>query len=717
MTKIVRFRSLVTGLLLLFSAFVTVLPAQPLSLETIFLDRTYAARYGPQIFFPEAGDHFYVYRDKAIVACTKKGELREVILEQDKFSRLTGRGFDDYRPLHGGYFLVGAGTESIYRHSSRGYHYLYDSRKDTLYFLSIPGKTQSPTFSPDGKKVAFVCDNDLYVMDLQNGGVNNITNENSNRAVINGHGSWVYEEEFDLTDAMVWTADSRFLAWLRFDQEEVPIHTLLFDDGEVHEYHYPRPGDPVAAVSLEVLDIDSGKRQTFLPEPGMAYMPRLYAFSDAGKIFTIQLNRKQNHLALVAHHLDTGSSETWYREEDTLYLELPLYVNVDSERRTAITSWQDGYTRLYLSDPNRTHWQGISPEYEDVTDVYGADSLGRWYYQRTTDNGIRRVICRSDPRFMGDEALFSGGYIEASFSPDFSTAWVWRSGIHEAVVSFIAEVESGKVRYEISHSAALENWLSANTNRPEFITIQGNGYSLNAWILWPENSKRCKKHPVLFTVYGGPGYQQVLDRWPGDDMLWYHYLAQQGFVVVALDGRGTPGRGADFSKSIYGSMGVTDVEDLLLASSYMKKMRGIAKKRMGIFGWSYGGYLAVMSLLQYKSPFRAAAAVAPVTDWRLYDNVYTERYLGMPDKQEQTYRRASAIDRAGRFRGKLLIAHGSADDNVHAEHSLLLQDALTRCNKHPEFLLYHGENHSLSGEGVTFDLFSQITSFLLRHLR
>lgn len=694
-----------------------------LTLEDIFLEGKYTASYGPQIFFGDRNDVYAIYRDNSIHQFLPDGTLVRTLLTQESFAQATGGGdsyFDGYEAWPGEKLLLTANTESIYRYSTRADHYVYDVSTAEWHALSAPGKTMYPTLSPDGNMVAYVFDNNIYLYDLITRTTLQMTTDGEVNAIINGRSDWVYEEEFDMTSAMVWTADSRYLAYLRFDERDVPEYVLDITEVAANpvltRYRYPHPGDPNAVVTMHAYDLHTENTVQIPLLAQTEYVSRLYAFSDPGKIFSLQLDRRQQHLRLVAHAFPGGQSEVWLEEEDERYLELPIYLHVDEEGRTAISSEREGYLHLYLSDPNRTHWQDMTPGDRDITGVYGADSTGRWYLQRVKDNGIAREILRISPEGE-EEILFSGGMVAATFSPDFSTALLRRSAINSPYEVSLVEVSTGKMIRQLTTSPIVQQAVNVSGVKPEFITISANGHELNAWIIKPVVRRKCKKHPVLLTVYGGPWSQHVLDEWGGDEMMWYRYLAQQGFFVIAVDGRGTPGRGTDFRKSISGRFGDIDAGDIIAAARVVATYRNVDSKRMGIMGWSYGGYMTLMCLLQDDSPFKAGIAVAPVTHWQWYDNIYTERYMGLLAENREAYERSAPVNRANKLNGNLLLVHGTADDNVHVRHTLEMADALDKAGKSYDMLLFHGADHNMDGENARYDLFSGIMTFLLKSLR
>jgi dipeptidyl-peptidase 4 len=694
-----------------------------LTLEDIFQKEKYTAAYGPHIHFSADNTSYIIYRDNGIRQFGMDGKLIRTLLTQQAFKdhvNKAGAYFDGYEVWPGGKLLLKSNTASIYRYSTMSDHIIYDVEGQQWHPIPDTRKTMYPTLSPDGKHVAYVSGNNIFLYHLESRQVLPVTSDGAPNAMINGRSDWVYEEEFDLTSAMVWTADSRYLAYLRFDERGVPEYFLDVSAEDLHPdsliYRYPHPGDPNAVVSLHTYDLHTGQTLQLPLEAQTEYVPRLYAFSDPGKIFTLQLDRRQLRLQLVAHNIPGGHAVVWLEEEDERYVELPIYLNVDAGGRTAITSEREGYQHLYLSDPNRTHWQDMSPGDRDITAVYGADSLGRWYLQRVKDNGISREIFRISPE--GEEVmLFSGGMVEAQFSPDFSTALLRRSDIHSPYEVSLMEVSTGKKLSQLTASPKVKSAVESTGVTIEFITIPAKGQEMNAWIMKPSVGTKCKKHPVLFTVYGGPWSQHVLNQWGGDEMMWYRYLAQQGYFVVAVDGRGTPGRGTAFRKSIHGRFGDIDAGDIMAAARVVAGFRNVDSKRMGIMGWSYGGYMALMCLLQENNPFKAGIAIAPVTHWHWYDNIYTERYMGLPAENREAYERSAPVNRADKLKGKLLLVHGTADDNVHVRHTLEMANALDKVGKSYELMLFRGANHNMDKEDARYQLYSRITAFLLKGLR
>lgn len=639
--------------------------------------------------------------------------------------------------------LLSSGFEPIYRHSGVSDYYLYDVKEKTFTKISNNGKQRLTTLSPDGTKVAFVRDNNLYWMDLQTLEEHAITTDGRVNEIINGTTDWVYEEEFAITQGFQWSPDSKKIAYLRFDESKVKEYNMQMWGAlypEDYKYKYPKAGEDNSHVELWTYSLDDNKavRCASTDKKDWEYIPR-FQWAPDGTLVFMRMNRLQNHLEILA---DEGILlHTLYDEQDKAYVEVPdtwQFITVGkgkkAQQQMLITSERDGYRHIYLYGMDGKLIKQVTSGEWEVCEVAGVDVKNqRLYYTSREHHPTQKSLfvigfdgkkkqCLNDvtrnAKNTGD--LYVLGTYSATFSNGCKYYIRTYSTANDAPLYTLHDA-NGKLIKVLEYNQELNRKMKAEyeTYRKTFGSFTTSiGTKLNYYTIKPKDFDKNKRYPVLIYVYGGPGNQQVTDSYGYSDYYWYHMLAQKGYVVFCFDGRGTGGRGAQFKKQTYGDLGRMECEDAIEAARWLGQQSWVDKDRIGIWGWSFGGYLSTLSLLKGNDVFKMAIAVAPVMNWRYYDNIYTERFLGLPKDNAKGYDDNSPLNFANQLKGNYLLIHGTGDDNVHFQNSAEMVEKLEEAGKQFEFRIYPNKNHSIyDNTGNTrLNLYQLMTDFIERKL-
>ena len=616
--------------------------------------------------------------------------------------------------------LLATETESIYRYSKKAIYYVFNIQNNKIKKLS-DNKVRYPTFSPDGTKVAFVFENNLYIKDITNGKENQITFDGKKNNIINGASDWVYEEEFKLVRGFEWSGDSRTIAFYKFDESHVKEFSMDKFNGNLYPtqevFKYPKAGEANSTVSVYLYNIDDEEKKLIYTEEDYEYIPRIKWSNDPNILTMIGLNRHQNKLDFIVVDSKDGSNRVLFTEEDKYYIDINDNLTFLPNNFFIWTSEKKGYNHIYLKGLDGSEEQITSGSWE-VTSFYGLDSdKMEIFFSSTEDGSINRSIYCLDlesgkrkklsTQIGTNSAKFSNGlkyyintYSNANTPPIFT--------LHKADGSLIKTIED---------NTEFQNKLEEyNISEKEFITIYTDNADLNAWIIKPPNFDDNKKYPLFMFLYGGPGSQKVLNRYEGNNFYWYQMLAQKGYVIACVDNRGTGGKGAEFKKMTYKELGKYETIDQIDAAKYFGSLNYIDEKRIGIQGWSYGGYMSSLAITKGADVFNLAVAVAPVTNWRYYDNIYTERYMQTPQENPSGYDENSPINHVEKLKGKYLLIHGTADDNVHVQNTYEMSSALVRANKQFDLFVYPDKNHGIYGKNTRYHLYKKITNFILDNL-
>ncbi len=617
--------------------------------------------------------------------------------------------------------LLATKVTPIYRRSRLGIYYVYDIKSKTLNQVS-DNKIQEPTFSPKGDKVAYVYENNIYVKNLNDGVVKQLTTDGVRNKIINGITDWVYEEEFSFVRAFEWNKTGTHIAFIRFDETEVPEFSMDIYGEKLYQtqqvFKYPKAGEKNAVVSLYVYDLKANnKEQVSLNDA--YYIPRIKWTNDAAVLSAQTINRHQNNLNLVFYNANDKSSSVVYNETDESYIDVTDNLTFLNDNSFLWTSEKDGYNHIYLYNKKGELIRQITSGEWEVTNFYGFNSKnGRVYYQSTENGSINRAVYSSGINGKGKKMLTKKyGTNSATFSSDFTYFINTFSNIDTPTLYTLHKARDGKEIKEIVNNNALKEKLTAyNLPQKEFSTLNVNGNDLNMWMIKPANFDANKEYPLFVYQYSGPGSQQVANRWNGANDYWYQMLAQQGYIVACIDPRGTGFKGAAFKKVTYKELGKYEVEDQIAAAKLLAERNYIDAERVGIWGWSYGGFMSSNSLFKGDGVFKMAIAVAPVTSWRFYDTVYTERYMRTPQENASGYDENSPINHVDKLKGDFLLVHGSGDDNVHVQNTMRMIEALVQANKQFDMAIYPDKNHGIFGGKTRLQLYTKMTNFINEHL-
>lgn len=622
-------------------------------------------------------------------------------------------------------FLFPTETESIYRHSSKSTYYIYDVRKRALESLSTD-KQRLADFSPDGSKVAFVRDNNIFVKDLVTGDESQITKDGKFNHIINGTCDWVYEEEFGFTKAFFWSPDSKKIAYYRFDETRVKEFTLTnFGElyPELYTYKYPKAGEENSLVDIYVHQLERNKTLKMdVGEETDQYLPRIKWTENANVLSIQRLNRLQNHLDILLADVNTGTSRVMYSEDNKFYIDITdnLIFLPDNEHYM-LTSELDGYNHIYLYNIQEGLVRQLTSGEWVVKKVYGFDAKKkRVFYQSTESSPLNRDIAFVDLKGKRKNISNVSGSNSAQFSKNYKYYINTWSDANTPAVIGVFNSEGKQVRIIEDNQAMVEKLKEYKLSQKEFFTIDspeftmpdGTQVNLNAWKIMPTEFDPDKKYPVLLTIYGGPASQEVRNSWGYFNYMWYQMLAEQGYIVISVDNRGTGSRGEEFKKMTYQELGKYETIDYIETAKYLGTLDYVDKDNIAIFGWSYGGFMAANMITQGADYFSTAIAVAPVTNWRYYDNIYTERFMRTPQENPDGYDNNSPINHVDKLEGNLLLVHGSTDDNVHYQNTMDMITALVKANKQFELYIYPNKNHGIYGGNTRYHLYKKMTDFL-----
>ncbi len=617
--------------------------------------------------------------------------------------------------------LLATELESIYRHSTLGIYYVYDIGSKTIVKVSN-SKIQEPLLSPDGSKVAYVMANNIYIFDITGGTTKQITQDGVINKVINGVTDWVYEEEFAFVRAFAWNSNGTKIAFLRFDETDVPEFSMDVYGQDLYQrqyvFKYPKAGEDNALVSLHMFDVKSGNTSKVnLGDP--YYIPRIKWMNNANRLSVMTLNRHQDHLKLYAVNAKDNSVDVLLEEKDKAYVDINDNLTFMADDSFIWTSERDGYNHLYLYASDGKPMNQITKGDWEVTDYYGYDqNEDKIYYQSTENGSINRGVYSIESNGKKKKALaVETGTNAASFSADFSYFINTYSSARTPYRFTLHKALTGEKLKDIKDNEALVEKLKGYDASPkEFSTLTVNGNDLNMYMIKPSHFDASKKYPLLLFQYSGPGSQSVANRWGSANDYWHQMLASEGYVIACVDGRGTGFKGRDFKKITQKELGKYEVEDQIAAAKQLSALPYIDEGRTGIWGWSYGGFMSTNCILKGNDVFETAIAVAPVTSWRFYDTIYTERYMQTPQENASGYDDNSPFNYPELLKGNYLLVHGSGDDNVHVQNTMRMVEALVQANKQFDWAIYPDKNHGIYGGYTRIHLFTKMTNFIKENL-
>lgn len=629
--------------------------------------------------------------------------------------------------------LIQTSYEPIYRRSFKADYYIYNIHDKSFKPLSENGKQQLATFSPDAKNIAFVRDNNLFIVDLTTGKEIQITSDGKFNEIINGAPDWVYEEEFEFNKAFSWSADSKRLAYMRFDESGVAMFNMTMFKGSKpaieenavypsnSQFKYPKAGEDNSIVSVHIYNLDT-KSTTIVdvgPETDQ-YIPRIMFTKDPSLLAVLRLNRLQNKLEILGVNATNGSGKVIYTEENKYYIDEGNFDNIwflPDGNSFLITSEMDGWSHIYKCDIKTGQIKQITKGEWDVTDFYGYDPVRKLiYYQAAAESPLVRNIYRVSVDDYRKALLLTPekGTNDAQFSKTFKY-FINTYSSATTPPQYTLRLADGKLVRNLESNEDLVNILKEYKFRTkEFFTITTDeGIKLNAWAIYPPDFNKSIKYPVIMNQYSGPNSQEVLDRW---SLGFDDFLAQKGFIVVCVDPRGTGTRGEAFRKVTYLQLGKYETIDQIQSAKYLAKLPYVDADKIGIWGWSYGGFISTSCMVKGDGVFNSGVAVAPVTNWRYYDNIYTERFMRTPKENPQGYDENSPLFFADKLQGNLLLLHGTADDNVHLQNTLEFSEQLVQANKQFDMMVYTNRNHSIYGGNTRIHLFNKIFNFFEQHM-
>ena len=625
--------------------------------------------------------------------------------------------------------LILSGVEGMYRHSFKSNLYLFDFKDRTTKAITS-GKAMYATFSPNGKHLAYVLDNNLYLYDIASQKTKAITTDGKWNYIINGRCDWVYEEEFEFTRAYQWSQEGNYIAYYRFDESRVKEYNMTLYNNQYnteYRYKYPKAGEENSKVEIHIYSLLTAKDVKAEFEQGDIYIPRIKWTKADNRLVVFWMNRHQDHLKLLLTDAASGKSSSAYEEQNKYYVEInDNWRFLKDGKSFLFTSEMNGYNQLYLYSIDGKKKMQLSKMKYDIAEINGVDEKNQLvYYTLAYPSPMDRNLFVSD--FSGrvtKQLTKETGWHQVELNKEFTQFYDRYSTITTPAITTLYSIKKNKSgiiaekERLVADNAKLKSLMSQYTlSVPQFIKIPNSkGDSLNAWILKPANFDPTKKYPVLFYNYGGPGSQYVRNQF-GAVNFWHQYMAQQGFILVSVDNTGTGFRGEDFKKKTYLQLGKLEIEDQIDAAKYLSSLSYVDKNRIGHYGWSFGGFMSALAITKGADVFKAAVAGAPVTSWRFYDNIYTERYMRTPQENAKGYDENAPLNFTDRIKGNFLIIHGTGDDNVHFQNSVAMVDALIKNKIQFESFYYPNKNHSIPSSDAAYHLWTMISNWLFENLK
>lgn len=711
---------LMAALLLCCSVF-----AQEITLEDIWAKGTFRSKSIDEIRSMKNGENYCILKREGIekYAYSTGKKIEQIVSFSDLKFKTENEYVFDYRfNQDESKLLLATNPEFIYRRSYLANYYIYDIKTKQLASVN-KDKVRLAEFAPDGSKVAYVKANNLFMLSLSDMQETQITTNGEFNKIINGTTDWVYEEEFAITKGFFWSPDSKKIAFYSFDESNVKEYTIPYYGSLYpvqYTYKYPKAGEANSVISVLVYDIEAQQTHNIDLGPNKdIYIPRLQ-WTLNNEVFVHKLNRHQNHYELFVASCNDYKLNKIYDERNECYIEQVEDVTFLSDKKNFILkSEKNGFMNLYKVNIYTKEIEPITTGQYDVADIcYIDDKSGKVYFTAAQSEAYNRELLVVDKNKKIKKLSGKVGTYTADFS---ATGKYYISSFSDTDTPTIYTVNdnTGKTLVVLEDNKDLKAVLSNyGKERKEFGKFKtSSGQELNYWIIKPEKMESGKKYPLLFYVYGGPGSQEVLNSQSrASDYMWFRMLAQKGYVVACVDGRGTGMRGEKFKKCTYMELGKYETEDQIEAAKYFGSLSFIDKNRIGIFGWSYGGYMSSLCITKGADYYKAAIAVAPVTNWRYYDNVYTERFMRTPQENAEGYDTNSPINHVEKLKGNYLLIHGTADDNVHYQNSMDLITALVKANKQFEHFAYPNKDHGIYGGNTRLHLYTLMTDFILRKL-
>ena len=710
-----------------------VLPARAFTLEDItsgkFLPQDVAETY------PSTdGVHYYAATNgnTRIVKCEyRTGHEVDTLFDVKTARECDLKSFDGFSlSPDEKHLLIYADSEPIYRRSFKANYYTFEIRRNLLKPLSEGGKQQVAVYSPNGRMVAFVRDNNIYIKKLDYGTEVAVTRDGEQNKIINGAPDWVYEEEFAMTSTLQWSPDDATLAFVKFDESQVPLYSFQLYEGYCpalpeyrfypgsFAYKYPVAGETNSQVSVYTYTVDTrALKKMNLPLTADSYIPRIQFTPDPNRLAVVSLNRTQNQMDIYTVNPKSGVSKLLLRETDKAWIDEPILDNIAFYPDFfIIASCRSGYQHLYRYNYNGTLARQITRGEWNVSNFLGYDAQsGSYFYESNQEGALYKAIYKMNAKGVETKLSTLKGTNTAEFNPSCTYFINRYSSIDEPLVVTVCDAR-GKTLRTLEDNASLKA-LAAQSGLPQkefFTCANAAGDLMNGYILKPANFDSSKRYPVVMSQYSGPGSQSVLDDWKVD---WEYYLANQGFIVACVDGRGTGGRSRAYETAVYMQLGKYETEDQVAGAEYMSTLPYVDGNRIGIYGWSYGGYETLMAMSTGNGIYRAGVAIAPVTDWRYYDTIYSERFMRTPQENGDGYRQSAPITHAANLKGSLLIVSGTADDNVHYLNTLQYSAALVEAGIQFDSQIYTNKDHHIRGCNTRHHLYTRVCNFFSDKLK
>jgi len=697
-----------------------------ITLEKIFKQRTFSPSMVYGIKSMNDGEHYCTIKKGNIEEFSyKTGDKVGTIVTSSKIVynedtlRISSYNFSqDEKKI-----IFPTETEYIYRHSSKSNYFIWDIEKETLSALSKGGKQRLATFSPDGTMVAFVRENNIFIKDLESGSETQVTEDGLFNNIIYGTADWVYEEEFAFTKAFAWSPDGSKISFYRFDESNVKEYFLTYYGElypEEYKYKYPKAGEDNSIVEIFVYNLNSNKTTKMdIGAETDQYIPRIKWTKEDNTLGIFRLNRLQNKLELLLNNAETGDSKVVYTDENKYYITESIYSNmIFTDGKFVITSEKDGYMHIYLYSTEGELIKQLTKGEWDVTDLIGFDSKKKLvYYISAEVSPLDRDLYSVNEKGKINKISQKTGSNSARFSKTYKYFINTYTNANTPPYITVNKSNGKEIRVLKDNAKLLETMKEYEYSKKGFFSFKtSESVELNGWKILPPDFDPSKKYPVLMYVYGGPGSQTVRNSWGRSTLFWFEMLAQKGIIVISVDNRGTGARGEEFKKMTYKELGKYETIDQIEAAKYLASLDYIDADHIGIFGWSYGGFMSTLCLTKGADVFSTAIAVAPVTNWRYYDNIYTERFMRTPQENPNGYDDNSPINHVDKMKGNYLLVHGGADDNVHPQNTWDLISALVAADKQFEMKVYPNKNHGIYGGNTTMHLYRRMTDFLLENL-
>jgi dipeptidyl-peptidase 4 len=699
--------------------------AQP-TLSDFVSSNTYTQKTFGNIYPSPDGEHFFHLKDNLVLRYSfSNGEIDDTLINTLGSSFVNISEIDDYWFSDNAQtFLFSTATKPLYRYSFYAKYYTYNILSGKLTEIADTQMIRGTCLSPNGLMVAYVFQNNVYIKYLNIGVVKQVTYDGKSNNILNGATDWANEEEFTIKQGLYWSPDSKYLAFYKFDESEVREYplTMYKTDGYplITTYKYPRAGEKISKTKVFVLDLSTNNLvQINTNVSGDYYLPRICWSKTNNKLAIARINRAQNKLELLLASAQDGSASVVYTEITEKYIDEPdenFITFINSKNDFLILSEKSGFKHIWYHSIDGKIFKQLTKGNWEVKSFYGYDQKTNSIYY--TSNEISPIQENVYSMSLDNNMIKRLSKSDGTNKPVFSSNFRYFINTHFSYTEVASELiynSNGDLIKVITYNDDLQQKVIHDSIpiKEPFSFITDSGVTLYGWMIKPTGFDVSKKYPVLFYVYGGPGVQTVIDQY---DIRWYNYLATKGYLIVSVDNRGSGGRGVDFRTTTFRNFGDIEVKDQVAAAKYITGLGYVDTSRIGIFGWSFGGYLSAMSLLKGEKVFKLAVSVAPPTDWHFYDAIYTERYMGLPDENVLGYLRSSLVQNVFLLSGKLLLIHGTADENVQVQNTLLFSEALVRANKQFEMQLYTDRNHKITGGNTSIQLYTKICDYLIKNL-